>query len=296
MARKSTEVKKATAKKKVAAKKTTALKKAVAVKKTSAVKKITAVKPSERKKEFIVRSIFMIHVRRIGWLRTALGGGLMYLSIMEFIFLNLTFIVVLYQWMLNPFFRIKKFRIRDYILIDRWRVEGMMAFDRFNCDFCGYANGTAKLWNDQLDAISKADFGKGKWYGKAISGIYSICLAVFLVAAFIFSKILFALIALFLGYHWAGNRKAWRELVESDYAGKQSLILKWLVRCAKLSAGTLLTNLEQIETSWCPLKHIETRSAVNPDHHKLFFERDEVAEMYQALEKKGTVSLRRQKY
>jgi hypothetical protein len=290
MARKSTEVKKSTAKKKVAAKKT------AAPKKKAAVKNVSAVKPAERKKEFIVRSIFMIHVRRIGWLRTALGGGLMYLSIMEFIFLHLTFIVVLYQWMLNPFFGIRKFRIKDYILIDRWRVEGMMAFDRFNCDFCGYANGTAKLWNDQLDAISKADFGKGKWYGKVIAGIYSLCLALVLVAAFVFSKILFALIALFLGYHWAGNRKAWRELAESDYAGKQTLVLKWLVRCAKLSAGTLLTNLEQIETSWCPLKHIETRSTVNPDHHELFFERDEVAEMYQALEKKGTVSPRRQKY
>jgi hypothetical protein len=29
---------------------------------------------------------FMTHVRRIGWLRTALGGGLMYVSVMELSF------------------------------------------------------------------------------------------------------------------------------------------------------------------------------------------------------------------
>ena len=301
-------VKKAAVKKAVTGKtavKKTATKKAV-VKKTPAKKPVVkkaAVKtpagqaPSVKaEKEFIVKSIFMIHVRRIGWIRTTLGGFLMYPSFLEFVFLHLTAIVVLYQWMMVPFFRIKKFNMKDYILLDRGKVEGMMAFDRLNCEFCGYANGTAKLWNDQLDVLEKADFRKGGIFYGIIAGIYGVILAVFLLICFIFSKILFALIALFLGFHWAGNREAMRALVKSGYAGSHSFLMRWMLRFAKLSAGTLLTNLEQIESSWCPLKHIERRSAVNTDHHRNFIDRKNLADMYEILEKEGTVSPRKPRY
>jgi hypothetical protein len=52
--------------------------------------------------------------------------------------------------------------------------------------------------------------------------------------------------------------------------------------------------LEQIESSWCPLKHFERREGiVYPDHHKKFFGPDEIEAMRQTLMNEGSVSYRK---
>ena len=259
-----------------------------------AVLKKTAAAPA--KKEFIVKCIFMIHVRRIGWIRTALGGFLQYVSVFEFIFIHLTSIVVLYQWMLTPFFKLKKFRVKDYIIMDRGKIDNMVLFDRINCQFCGYANGTARLWNDQLDAVAASDLGKGKFFRKLISGFFALCVVIFLFFGFFFSKVLFLIIALFLGFHWADNKAVFTGIVKSGYAKRHNFVMKWILRCAKLYAHTLAANLEQIESQWCPLKHIEKRGLVVSDHHRNFYDRKKLDDMYKALETKGSVSPLKPKY
>ncbi|HRY73528.1 MAG TPA: hypothetical protein P5165_09905 [Spirochaetia bacterium] len=248
------------------------------------------------RKELIVKSIFMTHARRIGLVRTALGGGLMYLSVFEFIFIHLTTIVVLYQWMLAPLYRLRRFAVKDYILMDRGRIEGMRAFDGLNCQFCGYANGTAKLWNDQVDAASKADFRKGNVLLKLAACLYAAVLLAFLFFSFVFSKILFLAISLFLGMHRADTRAVYHRIAESGYADGQGRVLKPLLRLTKLYAETLAINLEQIESSWCPLTHIATRTSVTPAHHENFYDRSRVAEVVEVLAKEGTVSPRKPKY
>jgi hypothetical protein len=35
--------------------------------------------------------------------------------------------------------------------------------------------------------------------------------------------------------------------------GRHNIFMRWTIRFARLSAGTLLANLKQIESSWCPL-------------------------------------------
>ena len=247
-------------------------------------------------KKVIIFSIFLTHMRRIGVIRTFFGGFLMYLSFLEFVFIQLTTIVVLYQWMLRPFFRLKTFVMKDYILIDRTRVEGMSVFDRINCDFCGYANGNAKLWNDQLDEIAKANVGKGRFLQKGIVLIYVFFLTIISCINYVFSKILFLVIALFLGMHWSSNKEARIRLRSLNYAGGYGFLMRGLIRFAKLYAGTLATNLEQIESSWCPLKHIETRTSVASEHHKNFYDRKQLADVMKVLATEGTVSPRKPKY
>jgi hypothetical protein len=248
------------------------------------------------KKKFIVKSIFIAHAQRIGWIRTGLGGFLQYLSVFEFIMLHLTVIVVLYRWMLVPFFKLRRFRIRDYILLDRGKIEGMCLFDRFNCEFCVYANGTAKLWNVEVDELANADLSAGSLAGKLIAGVYGLCLFVFLFFNFFFSKILFFFISLFLGMHRADTGAIRRELAEKNYAGRHGSAIRSILRFAKLYAGSLAINLEQIESSWCPLKHIQTPTAVVPDFHANFFERDQLDEMVKTMETVGSVSPRKPKY
>ncbi|MBN1499965.1 MAG: hypothetical protein JW982_07415 [Spirochaetes bacterium] len=248
------------------------------------------------KKPFIAKSIFMTHVRRIGWIRTALGGGLMYISFFEFVFIHLTTIIFLYTFMLQPFFKLKKFRLRDYMILDRSKINGMRIFDKFNCDFCGYANGTACIWNHQLDQIAAADIKKANIIKKLIAMLYSICLIIFLFFNFIFSKILFFIIASFLGFHWAETAKIASRLKETDYAGQYSFPFRGIIRFAKLYAESLALNLEQIESGWCPLKHIENGTNVPSAHHKLFFDRDKITEAIETLEKEGSVSDRKPRY
>jgi len=244
----------------------------------------------------IAASIFWTHVRRIGFLRTLFGGFLQYLSVFEFVMLHLTVIVVLYRVMLVPFFKVKRFRIADYLLFDRSKVNRMRAFDKINCQFCAYANGTAKLWNDELDELSTADLGKGNLLQKILVAVYSLCLGIFLFFSFILSKILFVVIALFLGMHIVKIGKIRDELNASNYAGRHRLPLRLLLRCAKVYAGSLAANLEQIESSWCPLKHVESAGSVISGHHANFYDQDRLDEVIGVLAKEGTVSPRKPKY
>jgi uncharacterized membrane protein len=251
---------------------------------------------SPKRKEVIAVSIFRTHVRRIGAPRTFIGGFLMYLSYLEFIFIHLTSIIVLYSLMIAPMFKTKRFHIRDYVILDRGRIAGMTRFDRVNCEFCGYANGTTKLWNDELDAIAAADLGKGKILRKLVVAVYAACLAVFSVCNFLLSKVLFAVISLFLGYHMASTRSTRERLRAEGYANAYLFPMRALIRFAKIYAETLLTNLEQIESGWCPLRHLERAGAVVPAHHERFYRREDLGRALEVLARDGTVSPRKPRY
>jgi len=260
----------------------------------------TATQGKTGKRKTIMVSIFGTHVKRIGFLRTFFGGFLMYLSVFEFVLIHLTTIVVLYQWLLAPFKALRKFRMRDYIILDRNRIEGMNAFDRFNCEFCGYANGSTRLWNDQLDALAagtpEGGLGRGKVLLKLVAGLYALCLGLCGLFTFVFSKFLFALISLFLGYQWASSKPTRRMIRETGYAASYGPVMRTLIRFGKIYAVTLATNLEQIESSWCPLKHREREGMVVPEHHVNFYDRERLAEVVEVLRRDGTVSPRKPRY
>lgn len=114
--------------------------------------------------------------------------------------------------------------------------------------------------------------------------------------SFILSKILFFVIALFLGMHNVKLGEIRRELKAVNYAGGHSLVLRSIIRGAKLDAYSLAANLDQIESSWCPLKHIESGSAVLSEHHANFFDQDHHDEMIDVLAADGTVSPRKPQY
>ena len=56
-------------------------------------------------------------------------------------------------------------------------------------------------------------------------------------------------------------------------------------------------DLDQIESSWCPLVHFEKRKGViYPSHHERFFGPHELEKMRDVLRTVGTVSTRLPKY
>jgi hypothetical protein len=252
--------------------------------------------PSEKKKGIIAVSIFFAHVRKIGIIRTITGAGLMYLSVVEFIFVHLSFIILFYNRMMRPF-NVPVLKSRNYIIMDRGSIRNMTWFDKLNCQFCGYANGTAKLWNDQLDNISRIDFYRYRslLYKPAIV-LYSSILLVFLIFNFIFSKFLYLIIALILGYSRVSTVKVWRMLKEMKYGEKLSPVFRRIIQLSKVYAYTLICNLEQIESAWCPLKHLNSKDYVFTPHHKNFYERDKLKELVEYLEQYGSVSDRKPEY
>jgi len=135
----------------------------------------------------------------------------MYISFLEFLFLHLTDITILYRWMLVPAFKLKT---GDYILLDRGTIAGMRAFDRLNYDFCGYANGTACLWNAQIDEMASSGLKSPNPLLPLISGADTLCLAIFLFFQFLFSKILYLVIASFLRLHWCKTGERLNEAIE----------------------------------------------------------------------------------
>lgn len=64
----------------------------------------------------------------------------------------------------------------------------------------------------------------------------------------------------------------------------------------KVCASSLAMNLEQIESSWCPLKHSECEGNIYSDHHDNFYSQERLSEVVEVLATTGTVSDKKPKY
>jgi hypothetical protein len=49
--------------------------------------------------------------------------------------------VTLYQWVCFPIYGIPRVRRRDFIALDRRRLQYLNGIEKANCEYCGYANG-----------------------------------------------------------------------------------------------------------------------------------------------------------
>jgi len=58
-----------------------------------------------------------------------------------FALLILDLFLTLYQWICFPVYGIERVKRRDFIVIDRHQLAYLNAVEKFNCVFCGYANG-----------------------------------------------------------------------------------------------------------------------------------------------------------
>ena len=238
--------------------------------------------------------IFGSHVKRIGWLRTLSGAFSMYLCIPGLMISHLTFTVLLYQWFVCPIFGIKHVRWKDYVIIDRQRIKDLSFFDRLNCKFCGYANGLCCMMNKEYDILAE--------YQKEMGGVrhfmlfFVMCL---LIPFNIFMELSFQiiyniLVSRPLGMQRISIKETAEIMRENGYAAQFPLFEKMVIRSGKNTMFRFLMGLEQIESSWCPLKHFEEREGVvYPEHHKKFFGQDEIQEMRKVLMTEGTVSDRK---
>ncbi|MFQ5658933.1 MAG: hypothetical protein ACE5GZ_00795 [Gammaproteobacteria bacterium] len=71
--------------------------------------------------------------------RNMLSAPFIYAMIVPFALLDLC--LTLYQWLCFPLYRIGKVKRNAYIVIDRHHLKHLNSIERFNCIYCGYANG-----------------------------------------------------------------------------------------------------------------------------------------------------------
>ncbi|HCC05660.1 TPA: hypothetical protein DEP58_05185 [Patescibacteria group bacterium] len=238
--------------------------------------------------EIITTSIFRIHSKRIGFFRTLLGALLMYTTIPFFVFVHLSITLLFYKVILHPLLGLPSLDTKNYIIFDRFAIRDLHLIDRLNCQFCEYANGLTVLMNAELDQVLQV---------KKVSLIKSILIVVYLIPQTLFffiglllTTIPTAILIKLLGLHRASYMRIHKRLVNKSYANHFSPFFTSIVRFYKVSAETIAYNLEQIESSWCPIKHLERSNRVHPAHHDNFYARDELVFAKRKLAEVGSVS------
>ncbi len=130
--------------------------------------------------------------------------------------------------------------------------------------------------------------------------LFLICVAA--LPAYVFFEICFiivydVLVATPLGYHRISMSQAWTLLCSKPYAPVHGFFFRTWLYVMKSVMLRFSGCLDQIESSWCPLRHFAAHeTVVYPDHHKNFFGPDELEKMRIMLRTVGTVSTRKPLY
>jgi hypothetical protein len=242
--------------------------------------------------------IFGSHTKRIGLIRTSLGGFPMYLGIPVFCIWHLFCLYIFATLMLQPLLGLRKLRFKDYVIIDRHKIADLPWLDRLNCVYCGYANGLATFFEASLSQVEQ-------WEGKLSFGK-----KIILFFGFVFIYTPFSLLTKLsstitydwmisypLGLHRLSEKNAKLELESWGVEiYKNRGLTNYLIREERVFSIQVNNALEQVESSWCPIKHADVRSeVVYPKHHVNFIERDDIQKVdiqkvKDILQSDGTVS------
>lgn len=245
----------------------------------------------------IIWNIFGSHAKRLGLTRVMFGGFSMYLSLPFFIITHATGLALVIQYGLTPLFRLKRRGLRDYIIIDRYKIAGLTTMDKINCAFCGYANGSIHFLNTWLDDLASAAPRLGLTQKLLAGALLSFYLPFLAVLQTVTLHVVYELlVAAPLGLASMTRIAAQRRLAEMrDYQAEEYSLFMVILRQQKLFSMRMAFALAQIESSWCPLKHLRRGPEVSfPDHHASFFEADQVDEMLSTLVEHGS-ALKRQR-
>ncbi|MFH1356368.1 MAG: hypothetical protein ABII18_04460 [bacterium] len=231
------------------------------------------------------------HVRRLGFLRVFIGAVGMYLSIPVFMLVH-TFVVTLaLRYIIHPFLNMGDVQTQNFIIMDRYKVKGLSAVDTFNCLFCGWANGMCTLINRSVDRISENPQKINLFYQFIVA---TLC-AIYTIPALVIQTIFFYIYNYLIATPLKLEKVYYEEIiqkyfVDSDYASVHGSWTKGFLRYQKVTWSALGQALRQIESAWCPIKHFErSEDVVYPDHHKLFFEPDQIDELRYFLRNHKTV-------
>lgn len=248
---------------------------------------------------FIRRNpIFTSHLQRNGLLRLIPPALAMYAMIPVYIFFHIICIQLLYNLIICPLLGVDRIILKHYIVIDRHLIPGLSYTAKFHCAYCGYANGLSVATAVLLNRIA----AKAKPHSSPLLRLFAMPLYLLTTTLSIVAQSLVILsfdyvMAPLLGLHRLSKTEASEKMAASGFADEFSVFgrpgrsfLRYEYNCALRHANSL----EQVESQWCPIKHIDSDpNVVLPEHHKFFIERCELCKLRKVLCSEGTVSPRK---
>lgn len=240
--------------------------------------------------------IFAGNLTYFGFLRVIPAALSMYLLIPVYIFHHLVVMILLYNWIICPLLGVQRIRLRNYIIIDRHKLPGLSYTGRFHCIYCGYANGICVAMGVLLTQISQAE---------PVSAGRRVLAALPYLLASTLSSIHQSLVVLFynigmappMGLHRLSYAQAYETMERGGfgdgftaYGSLGRALIRYEQSCVLICANAL----GQVESQWCPVKHLhDNPDAVFPEHQQFFVERCELCELKHILGKNGSVSPRK---
>lgn len=103
----------------------------------------------------LLKGIFWENNRKHGFIRGTIGGYIMYPSIVIFLLFQVLFLRILTKVLLV--FKAQPLNKKDYVDYGRVNLPDYSWFDRMNCHFCAYANGTTHMVSATLDSIGRSE-------------------------------------------------------------------------------------------------------------------------------------------
>ncbi len=242
--------------------------------------------------------IFGSQLKRMSFFRILTAALTMYLVIPVYFFLHLVCLMLLYNRIVCPLLGVERIRLRNYIIIDRHLIPGLSLTARFHCIYCGYANGICVAMGVLLTQISNVSEAPLSPTQKALVSIpYFLTSSLSSLAQLLIVIDYNLAISPPLGLHKMSMKEAYEKMAETGFGDTFTIFgsvgqqfLRFEHGCALILANAL----EQVESQWCPIKHLDRNPhAIFPEHHKFFVERCELCELKKVLCSEGTVSPRK---
>jgi len=179
---------------------------------------------------------------------------------------------------------------KNHIIIDRNRIKHLCLIDRINCTYCGFANGVTNLMIYQIDEISRNSKALNWWKYLIFLPFILVHILVIVILEITCQLAYNIIISRALKYKRISIKEASRNMSNIKYAPHIPYLLKIFLGIYRNQWYRMDNNLQEIESSWCPIRHYERQNKVKyPDHHKRFYTPGKLYYMEKTLEKEGTV-------
>lgn len=209
----------------------------------------------------LLKGIFWSNIKKHGLVRGTLGGYIQYLSFPFFI----VFEKFLFRYLKQALLLFKiELDSKDYISYGRVNLGEYSWFDRMNCRFCAYANGTTHMISDALDELGKQNLkdlndADVKRVQVLVHRTFNLAKPIGLIGYFIFVVVISGL----LNYEKPDKKGIIESLKKNRYGkGLKSDAFPLLYPDAfklRFLYRAFQNALAIIENNWCPLTYENKR-------------------------------------
>lgn len=166
-----------------------------------------------------------------------------------------------------------KYKLRNFIGFDRYKLPQLSLIDKLNCLYCSYANGLATYYQLKIKEIFLFDGNINILEKTILYGLYPffyLSTKTYRIhSAFTYNKIVFPIIAY--------QPPSIKEIVKDELSNKRPIrannsFIRKTLKKERIFSVVLSNGLSAIESFWCPLKNHHKHDVTYPKHHQHFYD------------------------